>query len=193
MKPSLRALVFTLLLLQGVLGYSQEKWFGEFRPGVNFPVSENGLKTGPGFGLNIGYNFMPHLGATVGWGWNKFKSDDNFFITGNKYDLEETGYSFGLQFIHPFSTNSNISYLIRLGGTYNHMEVENSGGDLVRDSKHGFGWEAGAGIDIDFGANWSLRPQIGYRSLTRKMEAEAFSTDFDLNYITLGFGIAKSF
>jgi hypothetical protein len=47
-------------------------------------------------------------------------------------DFEKTGYSYGLQFIHPI-TGSSIGYMLN-GGTYNHIETENSNGNIVRDT-----------------------------------------------------------
>ncbi len=74
----------------------------------------------------------------------------SFAETGDT-DFEETGYTFGLQFIHPLGTSEKISYLIRAGGIYNHIEVENSAGDITADSGHGLGWEIGAGVQVYFG------------------------------------------
>ncbi|WP_273568060.1 hypothetical protein [Maribacter halichondriae] len=53
--------------------------------------------------------------------------------------------------------------------------------------------EIGAGLQIDLGSNWNLRPKMGYRSLSRKPEIGNTSTDVDLNYIGFGIGIAKLF
>lgn len=173
--------------------YSQEIWHGEFRPVLNFPVGDEEIKTGYGFGLSVGYRFMPHVGAYAGWGWNQFKWDVDFSNSENSYDLEETGYSFGLQIIHPLLNSSKISYLIRFGGIYNHIEIENSEGNLIEDSGHGLGWEAGAGVELGIGMNWFMRPQLGYRSLKRTLETGGVSRDFDLDYLNLGVGMARKF
>jgi outer membrane autotransporter protein len=135
---------------------------------------------------------MPHLGAYVGWGWNQFKSDNNSFAGTGDTDFEETGYTFGLQFIHPIA-ESSTSYLVRIGGIYNHIEVENSAGDSTADSGHGLGWELGAGLNFDLGSNWNLRPQVGYRALSRDIEIGTTTTSIDLNYVSFGVGIAKIF
>lgn len=83
--------------------------------------------------------------------------------------------------------------MFRAGGIYNHIEVENEGGDITADSGHGLGWEIGAGLQVDLGSNWNLRPQVGYRSLSRDIEIGSNSIDVDLNYISLGVGISKLF
>lgn len=173
--------------------FSQEKWYGEFRPVLKFPVSDEEIKTGFGFNLAGGYNFTPHLGAYAGWGWTQFKSQKNIFNAQNTYDVEETGYTFGLQFLHPFSNESRLSYFIRLGGIYNHIEVEDSGGNISADSGHGMGWEAGAGVEMGIGMSWYLKPQVGYSSLTRTIELGGISRDFDLNNLSLGVGLVKKF
>ncbi len=175
---------------------AQNPWSAELRPGVNFATQDLGdaeLKTGIGFEAALGYRFMPHLGAYVGWGWNQFKSDNPSFVGTGEFDFEETGYIFGIQFIHPFSANSKLSYLLRLGGIYNHIEVENTAGDIIADSGHGLGWELGAGIVLDLGSQWNLRPQLGYRSLSRDLNIATTTTSVELNYFTFGVGIAKLF
>ncbi len=184
--------LFFLLLANTT--FAQDKWSAELRPNINFATKDLDnaeLKTGFGFEAAIGYRFMPHLGAYVGWGWNQFKSDNNSFA-GNDVDFEETGYTFGLQFIHPIN-NSTLSYLIRAGGVYNHIETENSAGDITADSGHGLGWELGVGLNVDLGSNWHLRPQVGYRALSRDIEIGNTTTDVDLNYVALGVGISKTF
>ncbi len=174
---------------------AQDKWSMELRPNLDFATQDLGdaeLKTGFGAEFAVGYRFMEHLGAYVGWGWNQFKSDGTSFAGTGDTDFEETGYTFGLQFIHPIN-NSSISYLIRAGGIYDHIEVENEAGDITADSGHGLGWELGAGLNIGLGNNWNLRPQVGYRALSRDIEIGNTTTDVDLNYVSFGLGIAKVF
>lgn len=175
---------------------AQDKWSVELRPGVNFATKDLGdadLKTGLGAEFAVGYRFMEHLGVYVGWGWNQFKSDNTSFAGTGDTDFEETGYTFGFQFIHPIGTSSNLSYLARLGGIYNHIEVENEAGNITADSGHGLGWEIGAGLQIELGSNWNLRPQLGYRALSRNLEIGNISRDVDLNYVSFGVGVAKIF
>ncbi|XLS30298.1 outer membrane beta-barrel protein [Flavobacteriaceae bacterium M23B6Z8] len=174
----------------------QEKWSVEIRPKLDFPTEDLGgidLKTGFGFELAVNYNFMEHLGAYVGWGYNTFNADDSFFAEVGDTDFDETGYTFGLQFIHPIGSSENLSYLIRAGGIYNHIEFENDAGDITADSDHGLGWEVGAGLQIELGNHWSLRPQISYRALSRDLEIGSETIDINLNYISFGVGIVKSF
>ncbi|WP_045801063.1 porin family protein [Flagellimonas lutaonensis] len=195
MKKFRTLVLIGLGLIIGKASMAQDKWSAELRPNINFATQDIGnadLKTGFGFEAAVGYRFMPHLGAYVGWGWNKFASDTPSFPGTGNTDFEMTGYTFGLQFIHPIN-NSSLSYLIRAGGIYNHIEVENDAGDITADSDHGLGWEIGAGLQVDLGSNWNLRPQIGYRALSRDIEIGNTTTDVDLNYISFGVGIAKIF
>jgi hypothetical protein len=37
-----------------------------------------------------------------------------------------------------------VALRLRAGGTYDHVEIENAAGEVIGDSGHGFGWEAGA-------------------------------------------------
>lgn len=175
---------------------AQDRWFLELRPNLDFTTQDLGdaeLKTGFGAEFAVGYRFMEHLGGYVGWGWNQFKSDNSSFAGVGDMDFEETGYTFGFQFIHPLGSSDNLSYLIRIGGIYNHIEVENEAGDITADSGHGLGWELGAGLQVDLGSNWNLRPQVGYRALSRDIGIGNSSTAVDLNYIAVGVGIAKVF
>jgi opacity protein-like surface antigen len=174
---------------------AQKEWSAELRPGINFSTQDlcdAELKTGFGFEASVSYRFMPHLGVYVGWGWNQFTSDNASLSGTGESAFEETGYTFGLQFIHPIN-NSHISYLLRAGGIYNHIEVENNAGNSIADSAHSPGWEIGGGLNIDLGSNWNLRPQIGYRSLSSDIEMGNTSTAVDLKYFVTGVGIALLF
>jgi len=196
MKTLKNYALITLCLITFSTVLSQEKWSLELRPNLDFPTEDIGdvnIKTGFGFEAAVGYRFMEHLGAYVGWGYNTFNTDDSSFAGTGDTDFDETGYTFGLQFIHPLGTSKNLSYMIRAGGIYNHIEVENDSGDITADSGHGLGWELGAGLNIDLGNNWNLRPQVGYRALSRDIEIGTVTTDIDLNYIAIGVGIAKVF
>ncbi len=195
MKPFRESIWLGVCLLVLNTGIAQDKWSLELRPAVNSSAQDIGdaqLKTGFGFEAAIGYRFMPHLGAYAGWGYNTFGSDNSSFA-GSNADFDETGYTFGFQFIHPIEGADNFSYLIRAGAIYNHIEVENGDGDIIADSGHGLGWEAGLGIQMELGKNWNLRPQIGYRALSRDLRIGEVVTEVDLNYIAIGVGIAKTF
>lgn len=170
--------------------HGQNKWSAEFRPNINFPTSDfvdTNVKVGFGFEVAFGYQFMENLGAYVGWGHNNFKLEES------DIDFDESGYTFGLQFIHSIGSSESLSYLFRVGAIYNHIEVEDTDGNLIDDTGHGFGWEVGAGFNYLFGSNWNLRPQIGYRVLSRDLTFEGSTTNIDVNYIAFGLGIAKTF
>lgn len=189
----LAAVIGLILILSSQSADAQKKWSFELKPGVNFPTKDlhdAKLKTGFGFEGVLAYRFMPHLAAYAGWSWNKFNADKSF--AGNDTDFEETGYSFGLQFVHPFP-NSSISFLLKAGGTYNHIETENSEGNIVNDTGHGPGWQAGAGVSIPLGNRWSLVPEIRYRSLSRDIKIGNEKIPVDLNYVFAGLGISYSF
>ncbi len=189
----LAAVIGLILILSSQSADAQKKWSFELKPGVNFPTKDlhdAKLKTGFGFEGVLAYRFMPHLAAYAGWSWNKFNADKSF--AGNDTDFEETGYSFGLQFIHPIS-NSNISYLIKAGGIYNHIETENSAGNIINDTGHGLGWQAGAGVSIPLGNRWNLIPEVSYRSLSRDIKIGNEKIPVDLNYVSAGLGISYTF
>lgn len=148
------------------------------------------LKTGGGFEGLLHYRFMPHLGAYAGWGWNKFASEETF--AGADVDFEETGYVFGLQFKHPINQTS-LSWYVRAGGLYNHIEVENSDGDIIEDTGHGLGFHAGTGLDIQLSNKWSIIPSVAFHSLSRDLDGEGINTTLDLTYLSGRVGILKRF
>jgi hypothetical protein len=85
------------------------------------------------------------------------------------------------------------AYRVRFGGTYNHIEVENSDGQLVTDSGHGLGWEIGTGVIVPFGDSWRLTPGVRYRSLGRTLHLGAVGMDVDLTYMAVEIGFAHHF
>lgn len=181
------------LLLSSLVVQAQDRWSLEFRPGVNLPTQKLGdadLKTGYGFEGSLAYRFLPHLSVYGGWSWNRFGSDQSF--AGANIDFEETGYTYGLQFIHPIS-NANLSLLLRAGGLANHIELENSDGDIIADTGHGFGWQVEAGVSIPVSEKWRVQPGVRYRSLSRDIRLNGSTFATDLNYISLGIGIVKVF
>ena len=184
------ALMFFTLFGQS---YAQDKWSLEFRPGVDYAtidIADADLGIGFGFEGTICYRFMPHLAAYAGWSYNNFAVDQSF--AGPDASFEETGYTFGLQFIHPIG-ESGLSYLVRASGTYNHIEIENNSGDIIIDSEHGLGWQAEAGLVIPLSEKFSLLPSLRYRSLNRDIEIENVSTSVNLNYLSVGVGLSWSF
>jgi opacity protein-like surface antigen len=150
------------------------------------------LRVGGGFEGTLHYTFYKHLGAYAGWGWNRFASENSF--AGTNCDFEETGYAFGLQFKHPIG-NSPVSYYVRAGGLWNHIEIENSDGDMVKDSKHGFGYQLAGGIYIPFATHWSFNTGLKFNSLNRKnIEfSENVKRNLDLKYLSLRVSIILNF
>lgn len=185
-------LLGTLLLLLSFQMNAQERWAVEFRPQVNFPTQQPDafdLSTGYGFEATLSYNFMPHLGVYAGWGWNNFQVDEDFEI--EDLEFEETGYSFGLRYMHPFTTS--MSYFVGAGGIYKHFEAEDASGDITADTGHELGWEVQAGLVFNVGVGFELRPQVIYRSLSTELELGTLDTNLDLQYLSFGLGIAKRF
>ncbi|WP_246067721.1 outer membrane beta-barrel protein [Changchengzhania lutea] len=184
-------LMCAIFLLMSSMVFTQNQWSAELRPALSFPSEDLGaskIRTGFGFEATVGYRFMEHLHAYLGWGYNNFPIEDS------DADLDETGYTLGLQFIHPIGSSENLSYLLRAGAIYNHLEFEDSDGDLIDDSGHGLGWQIEAGLDYNIGNDWSFRPTVRYHSLTRDLEVtDDLSIDVDLNYVAFGLGIAKTF
>lgn len=193
MKKLLLTIAALMLFTLFSQSFAQKNWSLEFRPGVDYAtqdIADADLGIGFGAELTITYRFMPHFAAYVGWSYNNFAVDQSF--AGTDASFEETGYTFGFQFIHPIG-ESEIKYLVRAGGTYNHIEVENNDGDIIIDSRHGLGWQAEAGLIIPLSDKFSLLPSVRYRSLNRDVEINNVSTSVDLNYVSFGVGLSWSF
>ncbi|HSP40848.1 MAG TPA: hypothetical protein VLN46_05395, partial [Gillisia sp.] len=113
---SLKILITIVLFsMPGGAALAQEKFSAEFRPGISFPLNEiagNKVNTGYGFELTLAYEVLQDVGIYAGWGWNKFDVDNAFL--NDRTDIEETGYTAGIQFKHRIK-NSSLSYLIRGG------------------------------------------------------------------------------
>lgn len=191
---NLKILIFTILIA-GCVGtsFSQDRFSAEFRPGLSFPLDDmagSKVNTGFGFDLIAVYEVLQDVGIYAGWGWNKF-SADNAYVT-RRIDIEESGYTAGIQYKHRLY-NSSFSYLIRGGAVYNHLELEDNEGDLIADSGQGIGWQAEAGISYEIGNKWDLRPTMRYRSLPGDIEVYNGRISVDLQYISLGLGLAKKF
>jgi opacity protein-like surface antigen len=173
---------------------NNEKKFGfELSSGASFATRQlagTDLKTGFGFEGIFHYQFMSHLGAYAGWGWNRNSAKESF--AGSKTDFEETGYVFGLQFKQPIG-NSPASWYARAAGLYNHIEIENEAGDIIFDTKHGFGWQLAGGVDVNLGRNWSLTPGIKFNALNKTADFEGVSKELNLNYLSARVGILKKF
>lgn len=192
MKKPILLIAITIFLIS-FTGEAQEKWSVEFRPGLNFPTRDVGdIDTKIGFGYEItgAYKIMPHLAVYAGWGWNQFKGGDNY--STDKFTLEETGFTFGIQFIRQIGT-SPFSYLTGAGIVYNHIKLENNAGNIAESTDYGFGWQLAIGIDYEFAYNLSLRPMIRYRSLSTDLEIANASAELKLNYISFGIGLAWDF
>jgi len=185
------------LLLAASAAGAQERWAVELRGAGAVPtrqVEEDDLGPGLVFEGSVGYAFRPRLGAYAGWDWIRFTPGDSF--AGSEMDFEETGYAFGLRYEQPFpgrGTADGWAWWIRAGGIFDHLEIEDPSGDLIADTGHGLGWEAGTGLALALGVGWSLTPGIRYRSLSRNVVIATTTTEVELEYLTFGVGIARFF
>lgn len=191
-RKILIGLLFTVLSL-GIYAQEQSRWGFELSGGPTVAVgkvADASTKLGGGFEGIFHYRFMPHAGLYGGWGWNSVSAQNSFL--GNNVSFEETGYVFGLQFKHPIA-NSQLSYFIRLGGLYNHIETENATGSIIHDTKHGLGFQSSMGLDIALGGKWSLTPSVKFNSLSRSIQPIEGINEMHLNYLSLRIGILKRF
>ena len=183
--------IFTIIL--SISLQAQQRWSVEGRSNLSIATKDFiDTELGIGFGFDgiIAYRFLPHLAVYGGWGWNHFNAEKSF--AGSDIDFEETGYTFGLQFVHPIG-NSKLNYLLQAGALFNHIEAENQEGDLVADSDHGLGWQISGGLTIPLAKRLELVPRVGYHSLRRDLKAGSVATRADQNYVSASVGLAWSF
>ncbi|HER42841.1 MAG TPA: porin family protein, partial [Candidatus Eisenbacteria bacterium] len=162
MKNTIYVTAFCLLAgsVAAVSVSAEQRWSAEFSGGAAFSTEELGeadLGTGLGFEGTVSYRFLPHLAVYGGWDWFHFSTDGSPW--GGEMDVEETGYVFGLRFVHPVG-DWPLSYMLRAGGTFDHIEIENDEGEIVADSDHGLGWEIGAGLVYALNDRWGIVPGI---------------------------------
>lgn len=194
-----RIFLLTLLLTVTALNATAQvqqhegRWAFEISTGTSFATADIGdanLNTGLGLDATFHYRFMEHTGFYLGWGWKRFGVDQSF--AGNNMDFEETGYIYGIQFKHPLG-NGRFNYVVRAGGIYNHVEVENSDGDIVSDTGHGLGWQLSGGLEVPLGRSWTLVPTVKFSSLSRDFESGTDTFNSDLNYLSTQIGFYKYF
>ena len=190
-----RSITFTvaLVLAAGAGGAQAQGPIAlELRGGGAIPTADLGetsLGVGFGFGIAGSYRLLPHLGAYVGWDWHRFATDEA--LLGNDYDVEDTGYAFGMQFQHPMVRG--IEGWARAGGLYNHIELENDAGSIVADSGHELGWELGGGFSIPLGQRLALTPGARYRTFSATLEVDQVEVPVDLSYVALEVGLTWTF
>jgi opacity protein-like surface antigen len=187
--------VFLWIVLLVFPSYSvaQEKWRIAFRPGIDFSTGElSDTQHGIGYGLEatISYKFQKHLSVFAGWSFNSFPAKESF--AGDNGEFDESGYSFGFRFVYPIA-NTKFNYLIGAGGTYKHIELKNFERNVVANSGYGFGWQAEAGFSYEIVKRFAIMPTIRYSSLSRDIVIGSNKTPINLNYVSVGAGIALSF
>jgi opacity protein-like surface antigen len=185
------AVTTALIALTSVSVQAQGRFGLELRVGAGFATQDFGtasLETGAGSQVVAMYRLMPHLHAYGGFDWYRFSTDTPF--AGAQYDVENSGYAFGMQFRHPVV--SSVSGWARAGGLYNHIELE-ANDDVVGESDHTLGWEVGGGLHIPLTTNLALTPGVRYRSLSTDVTVGAVATPVDMSYIATEIGLSWTF
>jgi hypothetical protein len=183
---------FALALLPAA-GLAAQRVTLDVRGAVALPtttLAEADLPTGLSLGGTVALRLMPHLSVYGGWDWLRFGGVSSF--AGVDDDFEETGYTFGLRFEHPFAgeADGGLHYRAEVGGTYKHIEIENAAGDPVADTKHDLGYEGGFGLVLPLGNGPRLVGMARYRSLSRDFVIGTETTAGNLRYIALELGVS---
>ncbi len=186
--------VLVLLIPSSLFGIEKGKRFGvELNSGVSIATKKlSGITAYPGLNFEglVHYNLVPQFGIYGGWGWNHFGVGKSFI--GPDGSFEETGYLLGVQYKQPFG-NSPVSGYLRLAGLFNHIETENSEGEIISDTKYGFGYQVATGVEISLGEKWSLTPGLKFNHLKRDSKFDGVLKTLDHNYISLRIGLVRYF
>ena len=194
MQRVLPGIIAAVLLGAPGEAHAQDRVRIEVVPGAVFSTetfADSDLGNGLGVGAHLSVPVLPHLAAYGGWNYHGFRAETSF--AGPDVDVEETGYAFGVRFEHPMAGATSPALMLKAGGTYDHIEIENAAGDLIADSGHGFGWEAGAGVAFPLGDRWHITPGVRFRSLTRDIDVGAIRTPVTLRYVAAEIGFSRSF
>jgi hypothetical protein len=162
---------------------AQSRYGIELNGGAAFPTRDLGaaaLESGFGSGFIGTLRVLPHLHLYVGWDYQRFVTDER--IGTNEYDIDDTGYTFGARFQHPL--RKKVDVWVRAGGLYNHIEMEDSDGDIISDTGHEFGWEAGAGLSVPITSRIAIMPGARYRTYSSTLTVGHKDIDVDLSYVT---------
>ena len=157
---------------------------------VSSDLNDASLNGGLGFEAILQYRFMPFTSVYGGWGYSHFNAETSF--AGQDTDFEQTGYILGLQFSHSIGA-SPVSWFVRGGLLYSHIETEDNTGSIISDTGHGVGYQVAGGIEVLMGNNWSLAPGIKYNSLSGETGLEGVNYALDLRHVSARLGVIKRF
>lgn len=188
------AFFWSFLLFYSNYTDAQNRWKVSFRPGIGFStgkIRDTRLDIGYGLEGTVSYKFQQHLSVFAGWSFNSFSAKQS--VTGINGEFDESGYNFGFQFIHPIAEASKFSYVVGIGGTYNHIEAENYKRETMANSGYGLGWQMEAGFSYAILKKLDVMPTVRYRSLSRDIMIENTITPIHLNYVSFGAAMILSF
>lgn len=157
---------------------------------VSTDLNGANLNTGLGFETIFQYRFMPYTSLYGGWGYTHFNANESF--AGTDIDFEQTGYILGLQFKNAIGS-SPLSYFLRAGLLYSHIETENNDGEIISDTGHGVGFQIAGGLEVALGKDWSIAPGIRFNNLSGETVLSDVNHQLELRYVSARIGIIKRF
>lgn len=192
-KVSIAAVLLAILPVTLIAQEESKRGGFEINGGMSLSTRFPGdviTNVGAGAEALFHYRMTKHLGLYGGWGYNAFRSD--YEPARHRCDFEETGYIIGLQYKRPMEF-SNVSVFVRGAYQYKHIEIEDPSGELLFDTTHGPGWQAGFGLDLPFSENWSVIPELKFSVLLDKESNSTVEPIQDRNYFSVRIGLLKRF
>lgn len=168
---------------------AQQRWTLELSPATGI-VTDNppdfDLRFGFGGEAGLVFRITPEVGLYTGWNWHRFTGDTQ----DADASVEIAGYAFGVRLEHPIGAAGSPAVMIRLGGSWNHLEF-GAGASSEPDSRSGIGWEIGGGLSIPLSSRWTLTPAARYRATRHDVRVGDGTASASLGYALaeLGFGL----
>jgi hypothetical protein len=189
----LKTLYWIAFILFFTIGLNaQNKLSFDIRGSYSIPTEDLGqveLDNGINIEVNLGYTIITNASIFGGVEYGIFEDSR---LPDDVIDFREMGILLGLEYNYPLQENT-FSFVLRGGGIYNQVLIENNDGDKIHDTDYGLGWFATTGIDFNILNGIHLIPTVKFKSLTRDYLTYEGIESADLRYVSIGIGVRKIF
>jgi len=172
----------------GGLGLGFEARIGQAFTTDNFGATD--LGNGLGAEIHGNWYVTPNFALFTGLAGVIFDANDDF--TGRDNAITDLGYIAGIKVGGRFG-RSRIGWRVHGAANYGEMKLYEEDTDhSIGETGHEMGWEVGYAVTITLPNQWVLTPGMTYRSRSADLRVNGVSESVDLNYVTVGVGIART-